>query len=141
MLITRDALKIIRDLLYDQWSISTPSKSTISETGFVVAPRNKVMDGLAVTVSRENMRSRSFSTGSDPLRIIYDYHTITAWTQDKEQKDNMLKEIRRIIRDAKASPPGGIRDIELESGRPRSDLSERAPILAEAVRVKLIYQE
>ena len=141
MPISGDALKIIRDLLYDNWSINNPSKTSIKNTGFAVVPRNKQMDGLAVTVHRETRKDMALSIGSNPDRLVADYVIITVWTTDKAQKDSMLKESRRIIRQAKATPPSGILDLESESGRPRDSYTGQPTIHAETVRVKLIYEE
>ena len=138
MTLSADPLLTIHDLLYDQWN-TTPSKTTIGETGFIVVPRKQKMTGRAITVAEETEGSRSIAGGTaSPVLCRYTV-LCGAWTQDKAERYAMTKEIKRIIEANKNAPGGGIHHLELLGSRPRNDLGERSPIMANEVRVSVVY--
>jgi len=142
MTLTADPLKLIRDYLYNNWTESNPSKTDIGEGGFVVVPRRVEMKKLAITIRRQQRVDRRFeSTGANPVSLTWDFIIVGVWTDDKTQKDKMLKEVRRILKDAKATPPTGILDVDITGSVPRDEFREREPVLGEEVRVRLTYEE
>ena len=139
MTITDDPLDTIKDLLKNNWTETSPA---VAATSFVVAPAKKKFTAATISVSRERDNVTERSTGSVPLVLHKDIIRACAWTQNKTELFNMLKEIRRIIHAKKIPASGGLLQLDLmPGGRPRPDLRVDDTILAEDVRIQLWYQE
>jgi len=142
MPLTNDPLQLIRQYLYDNWAETNPSKTAIGDAGFAVSPRRVQMKKLAVVVSRQQRVDRRFeTTGLSPKSLTWDFLLVSIFTDDKTQKDRMLKEVRRILRLAKTTPPTGILDVDVMGSTSRDVLREQNPVLAEDVRIRLTYEE
>ena len=144
MTLTGDTLTLIRQRLYADWTLASPSKTDIGEAGFVVVQRTDKIPAstpYAVTVALESPGPRPASTGYNAPIYHQDIIRLGAWTKNLALLDPMLKEISRVLVAARASPPTGIDDLfPMKGGGPRMDRRPDDSIYASELRFQVWYQ-
>ena len=144
MTIPSDPLKLLRDYLYTNWSLTGadhPTKAEIGETGFTVHKKFSQITGLCVNVKRDTLDEPAMSTGDTPLRIASDYVVVQTWTKNPDQLHNMVSEVSRILQLAKQSCPTGIDDVDYLGVDPNEELlDEPQPVYCMETQAVLTYK-
>lgn len=135
--IQNNALAIVLAMLQGEWECSNPTAQNIPT--WVVADRRTPFNGLAVVVSRVS----KVDLGARMAMPYYFWDNVycTAFSLSELQKDNMIDEIRRIILANQNAWCGGIQQMLKIDSVLRDDLSLTPAVLAEAVLVRLTYQD
>ena len=142
MVITKDVLVSLREILLSDWTCNSPSSTTITASGFVTNIGVDKFTGRKVVVFRESERPALTVVGSTVPTLTWDFIRVAAVTQDKTELDWMLREIRRIMRTRKIPSYGGILQIDIvPGGRIRKDMRASDNVYAQDVRLRLWYED
>lgn len=140
-----DPLDAIRDLIYDNWDATSPSKTdlTTAEGAAKIViggvPLNMRAPAIAVRTDRKNPKEKA--GGPEAWKLYRHYIYVDVYATSDTELYSMEKEVEDILESKRMTPGGGMHHIEFAPDwRPKShkDSGSRQAI-AESMRFCLVY--